>query len=162
MSDFFAGMWPVLAIMFCYIALSISVQLAAQPARRRLVRLAEDLGADKRATDADRKKLNDFLDLSMSWKVAILAPVGIMGGIADAILNKNEKPSRHWLDSDPRTHSFALNFAVSIFAANLPMAIISIPLLMIGFVVFLWAQKSTNEVLERPALRAAGRLRPTI
>lgn len=154
------AVWPILAIMVGYAALSTLAQILANPARLRLIAIVEDLINDKRATEADRRRLEFLLDTSTSWKVAALMPVAMAGFAADVLLKRAQKPNHHWLFKDPRMDEAMGYFLISISAANIVMAVLNVTLFLLFVPVFLFMQEDMKDAWEEPVYRAAHSLKP--
>ncbi|MPT48028.1 MAG: hypothetical protein E2598_06355 [Sphingobium sp.] len=159
MSDqsIFANIWPILAVMVAYVVISIAAQMAAYPYRKRLLDIAHDFQNDKRASAEDVKRIDGALDISMSWTVGIILPIAIVSVFTDIILNRTET-KKSWIDKDPRISEFVKCLVISVFAANIIMAVINIIILSITLPIAFISQISWKTVLRGSTFRAANRV----
>ena len=157
--SFFEGVWPVFAVMAGYVLLSALAQVVAHPARRQLLAIAADLQNDKRANDKDVARIDFFLDIAMSWKVALIIPLAIFSVLADVLLDRSEVNGKGWLEQDPRLTKFLVCFIISISAANIIMSIINAILLLVALLCAGLMQISFRGLVKTSSFRAANSLR---
>ncbi|KFG90765.1 hypothetical protein BV98_001477 [Sphingobium herbicidovorans NBRC 16415] len=157
--DIIAGIWPILAIMVGYVAISLLAQAAAHRSRKRMLVLAAELQHDKRANQADIDRVDFLLDTAMSWKVGVLLPIAIIGLLSDVALKRDVNGSKHWMSKDPRAGELAFHFFVSVAAANVPMACINAILLGVSLPLIVAARKGVRSSVTASTFRAAYGLR---
>jgi hypothetical protein len=154
---------PITWLIVGYFALVLLLAVAVHPLRRRMVALGEEILHQQGTSNEKRARINGVLDRSMSFWTAWLLPLAILNVLIDATLGRVRVEPAQVHRHDKMSELVNLSF-LSMFAANPIAAVISIPLMAIGVVVFVVLAKNNRiplrDAAEEPILRAAAALSP--
>jgi hypothetical protein len=150
----------VALILIGYAATLVLLAVLTQPLRLRMVTLSNAMLRDKRLTVEQRLRLNFLVDTCMSFRVGLLLPVAATVSILRMVLGDEPKlETGGRLFNDTRYHSLVLCYFVSILAANPLAALVSVPLLCVGFLIA-WLSNKANAkaAVEEATLMASASL----
>lgn len=152
---------PLTAVLAGYLFVAIALTAIAQPMRRTMVDLAEELMLDPHLTKEDRDYVQKLIDRSMSFHVALVLPVAIVASTAEAILNPPAAMRSGVSDrlrGHPSFHRVLVRYFASILATNPILAVFSIVLMgltLILEIIFCRNHSHMRETMEAPVMRAA-------
>jgi hypothetical protein len=113
-----------------YALVHIGLNLAMRRARIEMVELAEQILADPAVSDAGKYEVNHVLDTCMSFKVGAIVPIAVIGVFIDEVRGAPEPADE--FAGDTRFTRLLLLYYASVLAANPLLAIVSIPIALVG------------------------------
>lgn len=157
-ADTLASVMPIVMVFVVYAATVVVCNLAAQPLRRRMFALINEL-LHAHEGPADQAKLNYFMDSCMSTRVAVLVPIAAFSVFFDLLMGR-EMPAqaRNGLRADSRFHDVLGMYFISVLAATPLAAVLTVPVIFLILIAKAFmGGGDIKETVEEPALRAANR-----
>lgn len=149
---------PVVLALLAFAASMIALAYAAQPMRLHMVQLGESMLRERRWNKDQREEINFLLDTMDSGWVAVVLPIAILLATICSLLGIEPPKNKalEVLSKDERFFALNWRYFVSLLAANPLVALVTIPLGIIGALkppsVSQWAFRmmTTRHVLAPP------------
>ena len=143
----------LLTLITCYFLVLVVATVAAQPIRKKLVILVDDMLAEDGWSKVERAKLEFTIETCSMARVSLLLPIAALYGLAEAVLKGyvSSDDSSPKLDRDPRRQTVGLYYILSL-AGNSPFAFtIALPIVALAIgVLALQGDRHLTDAVELP------------